>query len=55
MNKERTNQPTQLQFKSPICDVKTANGVLYFTVNLRGKGKQRWQNNGIESLFVGNI
>ena len=55
MNYSQTKQITRLKYKSPISDVRSVDGILYFTVDLEKKGKQRWKNNGISSAFVSYV
>lgn len=54
MNYSQTEQNTQLADKSPICDLHVENGVLYFTIDF-GESKQRWKNDGINSVFVAYV
>ena len=48
-------QSTHLHHESPISDIQAIDGILYFTVNLGKKGKQRWKNNGTKSIFVAHL
>ena len=51
----QTKQATHLETKSSISDIQVINNTLYFTVDLGEKGKQRWKNNGVNSIFVAHI
>ena len=55
MKKHQLGKNTQLDCKSPISDIQVVDGILYFTVNLGKKGKQRWKNDGKKSIFVARI
>ena len=50
-----TRQDTQLNLELLDFDAQEINGVLYFTVNLRTKGKQRWKTDGKNTVLVTNI
>lgn len=55
MKYSQTKQITRIECQSPISDVKTVKGILYFTVNLGAKGKQLWKSNGVSSILIANI
>ena len=50
-----TRQNTQPEFGLTNFDAQEINGVLYFTIDLGVKGKQRWKTDGKNTVFVTNI
>ena len=51
----QATQYTKPNFGWHNFDAQEVDGVLYFTVDLGSKGKQRWKSDGISTVFVASI
>ncbi|MGV2831828.1 hypothetical protein [Myxosarcina sp. GI1(2024)] len=55
MKYSQRTQLTQLNSQLFHFDAEEISGVLYFTIDLGTKGKQRWKTDGKNTVFVADI